>query len=69
MFSLVLIYWVHDFMNKPYPLCTELLFKAALKATRIEYKIGAALHRCSYKKVFWKYGANLQEYVHAEKWF
>ena len=27
---------------------------------------GAALHRCSYKKVFWKYPANLQENTHAE---
>ena len=24
----------------------------------------AALHRCSYKKLFWKYAANLQEYTH-----
>ena len=29
----------------------------------------AALHRCSYKKVFWKYAANLQENSHAEVWF
>ena len=29
----------------------------------------AALHRCSYKKVFWKYIANLPENTHAEVWF
>ena len=29
----------------------------------------AALKRCSYKKVFWKYTANLQENTHAEVWF
>ena len=26
----------------------------------------AATQRCSYKKVFWKYAANLQEDTHAE---
>ena len=25
-----------------------------------------ALQRCSYKMVFWKYAANLQEIIHAE---
>ena len=29
----------------------------------------AALHKCSYKKVFWKHAANLQESIHAEVWF
>ena len=29
----------------------------------------AAIKRCSYKKVFWKYAANLQENTHAEVWF
>ena len=29
----------------------------------------ATLHSCSYKKVFWKYAANLQENIHAEMWF
>ena len=28
-----------------------------------------ALHRCSYKKVFWKYTAKLQEITHAEMRF
>ena len=28
-----------------------------------------ALPRCSYKKVFWKYAANLQENTHADVWF
>ena len=28
-----------------------------------------ALHRCSYKKVFWNYAANLQENTHAEMRF
>ena len=27
---------------------------------------GAATHRCSYEKVFWKYAANLHENTHAE---
>ena len=29
----------------------------------------AATQRCSMKKVFWKYAANLQENNHAEVWF
>ena len=29
----------------------------------------AAIQRCSYKKVFWKYAANLQENTHAKVWF
>ena len=29
----------------------------------------AATQRCSEKKVFWKYAANLQENTHAEVWF
>ena len=29
----------------------------------------AALQRCSYKKLFWKYAANLQENAHAEVLF
>ena len=29
----------------------------------------AALHRCSYKKMFWKYAASLQDNTHAEVWF
>ena len=28
----------------------------------------SALQRCSYKKVFWKYTANLSENNHAEVW-
>ena len=28
----------------------------------------AALHRCSYEKLFWKYAANLQENNRAEVW-
>ena len=28
----------------------------------------AAVQRCSYEKVFWKYETNLQENTHAEKW-
>ena len=28
----------------------------------------AAVQRCSYKKVFWRYAANLQEKTHAEVW-
>ena len=29
----------------------------------------ATLHRCSYKKVLWKYVPNLQKNTHAELWF
>ena len=29
----------------------------------------AALQRCSWEKVFWKYVANLQENTHVEVWF
>ena len=29
----------------------------------------AALQRCSYKKVFWKYAANIQENIHGKVWF
>ena len=29
----------------------------------------AALQRCSWEEVFWKYAANLQENTHAEVWF
>ena len=29
----------------------------------------AATQRCSYKKVFWKYAANLEEKTHANVWF
>ena len=29
----------------------------------------AAVQRCSYEKVFWKYAANLQENNHGEVWF
>ena len=29
----------------------------------------AAIQRCSFKKVFWKYAANLQENTHVKMWF
>ena len=29
----------------------------------------AAIQRCSYEKVFWKYAANLQGSTHAKVWF
>ena len=29
----------------------------------------AAVQRCSYEKVFWKYTANLQDNTHAKVWF
>ena len=32
-------------------------------------KSEAALERCSYKKVFWRYASNLQKNTHAEVWF
>ena len=32
----------------------------------LKYGLEAVLHRCSYKRVFWKYAANLQEKTHAE---
>ena len=28
-------------------------------------RINAALHKCTFEKVFWKYAANLQENTHA----
>ena len=28
-----------------------------------------ALQRCSYKKLFWKYAADLQQNTHTEEWF
>ena len=31
--------------------------------------VEAALHKCSYKKVFWKYAGNLQDNAHADLWF
>ena len=31
-------------------------------------QLGAALHRCSYKKVFWKNAKELQENIHVEVW-
>ena len=34
-----------------------------------ETVIKAALHRCSYEKIFWKYTANLQANTHAKLWF
>ena len=38
---------------------------AIMQATYSE----AALQRCFYKKLFWKYAANLQENTHVEVWF
>ena len=32
-------------------------------------KTEAAVSRCFYKKVFWKYASNLQENTHAKAWF
>ena len=29
----------------------------------------ASLHRCSYKMMFWRYAANIQENTHVEEWF
>ena len=34
-----------------------------------EFCSEAAIQRCSYKKLFWKYAANLQEKTHAKVWF
>ena len=34
-----------------------------------EERTEVALQRCSYKKVFWNYAANLQVNTHAEVWF
>ena len=31
-------------------------------------KVEAAIQRCSYKNVFWKYAANFQENTHVEVW-
>ena len=35
----------------------------------LHIKTEAAIQRCSLKKIFWKYVANLQENTHAEVWF
>ena len=35
----------------------------------LHIKTEAAIQRCSLKKMFWKYVANLQENTHAEVWF
>ena len=35
----------------------------------LHVKTEAAIQRCSLKKIFWKYVANLQENTHAEVWF
>ena len=47
-------------------------FKASAKCYKqFEWKelSKAAIQRCSYEKVFWKYAANLQDNTHAEIWF
>ena len=39
---------------------------------KIEYAVAnseAALYRCSWEKLFWKYAANLQENTHVEVQF
>ena len=36
---------------------------------KLHVRAKAAIHRCSYKKVFWKYAANLHENSHAEVQF
>ena len=37
--------------------------------SRYSQSTEAAIQRCSYEKVFWKYAANSQENTHAEVWF
>ena len=39
------------------------------KMGRLQVITEAALLRCSYKNVFWKFVANLQENTHAKVWF
>ena len=43
----------------------SIIFFSKVKADHAE----AALHKCSYEKVFWKYAGNLQENAHANLWF
>ena len=35
----------------------------------IDTKTEAAVSRCFYEKVFWKYASNLQENTHVKTWF
>ena len=42
------------------------LNKAVLNAVAFQKQ---PFQRCSYKTLFWKYAANLQENAHAEVWF
>ena len=41
----------------------------AKKIKSIRANTEAALQRCSYKKMFWKYAADLHESTHAKVWF
>ena len=42
----------------------DIYYVICLKITLIYSEV--ATHRCSYKKVFWKYAVNLKENTHAE---
>ena len=48
-------------------LCTCLLLKKNFNQKWLPTEV--ALQRWSYKKMFWKYAANLQETTHAEVWY
>ena len=47
---------------------TNLKRTCATKSRKSIYFTEATIQRCSYKKVFWKYAANLQKNTHAEVW-
>ena len=42
------------------------IFDSEGPVTRKGHRPEAAIQRCSWEKVFWKYAANLQENTHAE---
>ena len=48
---------------------TTLIHEKLRMAMYNKVNIKAVLHRCSYKEVFWKHAANLQENTHSEVQF
>ena len=69
---------VYFMLNQKYsklePVKSDSLFSTFLKKMYLlsirGLRLSEAAHfRCSYKKVFWNYAANLQENTHAQMWF
>ena len=64
--SVLFLYWdKNSYLKSLFCLLTSLLLLTVTSNIPSE----TALHRYSYKKLFWKYAANLQENAHAEVWF